>query len=782
MKVLLLLLFFVLPATLIAQISGTVVDANTAEKLYGVRVKLSTGQNTATNDKGSFTITPSFYPCQVKFSLSGYNSDSVTVTKDTIIELRMYPLVQELKTVVVSASRNDQEIEEVPISMEIIKPALIDNKGLTNLEQVADQTPGVFAMDGQVSIRGGGGYAYGAGSRVLALWNGIPMTSPDVGDIKWNAIPMEQTSQIEVMKGASSVLYGSGALNGIISMVEKEPGVKPEYKFKVQTGIYDNPRRSSLKWWDTNPTFQLAEGYYGKQYGRTGMTIGFSGFRDKGYRQGEEELRGRINGSFSYRLSKYRLKLGMSYNFQYQDMGMFILWKSAEEALIPQDGTLSIQKSIRLNVDPYIKYIDKKDNTHYLRTRYYLVSTGNSEYVYASAKAEMYYADYQFQKQWKNIGSLTAGVTNSNNVINSTVFNDHYSNNVAAYTQVSRKLHRFDLTAGMRVEYFKMDTVEVDSKAQIGKLNLPVVPVFRTGTHYAATESTHLRASIGQGVRFPSVAERFVATSNGSVVVVPNPRLRPEYGWSAEAGVKQVMKIQKWKAMFDVVGFINEYNDMIEFNFGVYNPETFEQLDVLGDNPDTADLSVLAGILADGFTLEQLLGFQAQNTEKARITGVELSFNSTGKIKEVELVSLLGYTFMNPVSLNEDEDYAYWSSDSSNMLKYRFNHLAKADIESTYKNVSVGVSSRYSSYMRNIDRIFEEELPGGSYVLPGLKEYRQNNQTGNLVFDMRVAYRMKERYRLGLIVNNLFNAEYFSRPGDIQPPRNFILQFQYNVL
>ena len=37
-------------------------------------------------------------------------------------------------------------------------------------------------MDGQVSIRGGGGFSYGAGSRVLLLWNGVPMISGDAGD------------------------------------------------------------------------------------------------------------------------------------------------------------------------------------------------------------------------------------------------------------------------------------------------------------------------------------------------------------------------------------------------------------------------------------------------------------------------------------------------------------------------------------------------------------------------------------------------------------------------
>ena len=52
------------------------------------------------------------------------------------------------------------------------------------------------------------------------------MVSPDVGDAKWNSIPMEQASQIEIIKGASSVLYGSGALNGTISLQERIPKTK----------------------------------------------------------------------------------------------------------------------------------------------------------------------------------------------------------------------------------------------------------------------------------------------------------------------------------------------------------------------------------------------------------------------------------------------------------------------------------------------------------------------------------------------------------------------------
>ena len=56
---------------------------------------------------------------------------------------------------------------------------------------------------------------------------------------------MEQAAQIEILKGASSVLYGSGALNGIVALTEKEPDLTGETKVKIQRGIYGNPKRET---------------------------------------------------------------------------------------------------------------------------------------------------------------------------------------------------------------------------------------------------------------------------------------------------------------------------------------------------------------------------------------------------------------------------------------------------------------------------------------------------------------------------------------------------------
>ena len=762
-----------------SQVSGVAKDGNTRELLIGARVEvMGGGPRTACDVNGEFTLPVNQFPAWIKCSIAGYMPDSIQVKKAQVISFELFEQVLEMRAVVVSAGRRNQNIEDVSVSMEIITPELINNKGYSNLEQVVDQSPGVYAMDGQVSIRGGGGFAYGAGSRVLLLWNGIPMMSPDVGDAKWNAIPMEQASQIEIMKGASSVLYGSGALNGVISLSEKEPGPKGTFKAKIQSGIYDNPRRSSMKWWDKNPTFHLADLYYGKSRKNTGFTIGANVYIDSGFRKEENEERYRLNGSFYFKPEKYKnIKAGLSYNMQYQDIGVFVLWKNDSMGLEPQDNTIDRQKSIRLSVDPYFKLYDKFKNKHYFRSRYYLVTTGNTKNIYASSLAEMYYFDYQFQRNISAGNTLTAGFSNTNNRVVSGVFGDHLSENAAAYAQLESKFRKMDLSLGMRLECYKIDTLDFDSNIYFNYLNkdevldsltVPIYPVFRAGWHYELSPSSHIRASLGQGIRFPSVAERFVSTSVGGLIIFNNPDLKPEKGWAAEIGYKQILKMGDWKGYFDVSGFLNQYSNMVEFTFGIYNPDTIALSTDPNDNL--------------GYILNWV-GFQAQNAERARIAGLEFSFNSMGKIGDVELTSLLGYTYMDPVSLNQDSIYRQTFSDTSvNLLKYRFRHLAKVDIQAAYKKFFVGFSCRYNSYMQNIDAVFEQDVdPTDSelYILPGLADYRSKFNKGSFVVDTRMGYKINESMKINFIANNLLNAEYVTRPGDIQPPRSFVLQLQF---
>jgi len=765
-SLILITIYFSISSLFGQDITLSIKDQETKEPLIGARVILGNGQKFVSNTEGLVQILKVELPLTAVFYYIGYEQDTLIISAYGNHEILLRSKEKTTGTVIVSASRREQDLDEIPISMEVLTPAILMNKGYSSLDQMVDQSPGVYAMDGQVSIRGGGGYSYGAGSRVLLVWNGIPMMSPDIGDAKWNSIPVEQTDQIEILKGASSVLYGSGALNGMIALNEREPSKEGDLRVRVQNGFYDAPRRSELKWWTRSPMLSMADVYYGKSFKRLGTSFGVNGMLHDGYKQGEKENRIRINGSVYYRFGdKMRTKAGISYNFQYEEIGLFVLWKNGNEALVPQDNTLSEQRSIRLNVDPYLLFFDKKENKHHLRTRYYLVTTGSFGNIFSASKAEMYYADYQFSKKTNKLGSFTAGVTNMNNKIVASIFGNHAAHSLAAYTQMDGKIKKIDFTLGLRLEYMKQDDLPLDSRFAVGNFESPVYPIFRSAVHYKVFKLSHLRASYGQGIRFPSVAERFVSTSVGALIIFNNPDLRPETGWSAEIGWKQIVPLNKWKASIDVAGFINQYSNMTEFTFGVYNPDSI----ALSVNPD--DIGYLGN----------WIGFQAQNAERARISGVELSINSAGTIEEVELVTLVGYTYMNPISLNNDSIYRSTFSDpDTDMLKYRFNHLFKADVQLKWRKYGFGVSSRYNSYMSNIDLVFESSL-FGQELLPGLKDYRDIYNKGIFVFDMRFLYDINEDFSVNLIINNLMNAEYVSRPGDMQPPRTFMLQLRYGI-
>jgi iron complex outermembrane receptor protein len=125
----------------------------------------------------------------VTFRLLGFREQRKEIATcdyiDKKLNITLSEEAHELGMVVVTAGRHEQRIEDVTVSMEVVKPAFIENTNATNMESVIDQVPGVNVIDGQANIRGGAGWSYGAGSRVLVLVDDLPQISADAGDAKW---------------------------------------------------------------------------------------------------------------------------------------------------------------------------------------------------------------------------------------------------------------------------------------------------------------------------------------------------------------------------------------------------------------------------------------------------------------------------------------------------------------------------------------------------------------------------------------------------------------------
>lgn len=799
MKKHLLFLFLVLISEIswaqdLFTVNGVVLDSSTNETIPAALIKVKGHKNIMTNDEGLFSLrVPAGY-IEINVIATGYQVHTLNfkVEDNVLVKINLRPESSTLETVVVSVGKYEQKIEEVTVSTNVIKSQLIENKNTVNCESIMEQVPGLTVQDGQVSMRGGSGFAYGAGSRVLLVVDDMPMLSGDAGDIKWNALPVENIEQIEVLKGASSVLYGSGALNGVIHVRTAYPREKPQTKINVTQGFYGNPQRDSLRWWNKsdNPMFQGVYFMHSRQVKQLDVVVGGAYFNDGGYREGEEEHRSRANFALRYRPKKNpRLNFGLNGNFQRAKGGLFIIWEDQNYAYSPSGGaspdsagsTLSRFNNDRFNIDPYITYYTKKGNKHSLRLRSFSTINRNStDTINQNSNANILYGDYQFQYKLKDKWHMVSGLSGFVNTIDSYMYGNHNGTNLAAYTQVDRKFFdRLNVSLGIRLESYTLDGTENISTYQRIKngdtTSLPFQPVFRAGLNYRLTKSTFLRGSFGQGYRFPSVAEKYVTTSVGSLKLFSNPNLKPEYGWSSEIGIKQVLKIGQWKGYFDVAGFYTRYENMTEFTWGLYAPPGTP----LNLNPGSPN------------NISNFMGFRAENAEEAQVSGFEIELAGGGKINKVEIFTLLGYTYMNPITLNSDSTYRATFSDSgTNVLKYRFKHLIKGDVQIDYKKISFGISVRYNSRMENVDKTFYNlQIPIvgttaflnlGDQLLPGFPSYRARFKGDALVFDMRLMLKITNTTRLGIIANNVFNQEYMGRPGDIQAPRNLAVQFSFN--
>jgi len=143
---------------LFCQIEGTIKDSETATPVSGASITTSEQFTTTSTGSGEFSLAVNRFPVTIITSAKGYPNDTTIVFSPTHqLIIALGAVTKTMEAVVITAGRRAQKVEEVTISMEVLKPALINNKGITSLDQAVNQSPGVFAMDGQVGIRGGGG-------------------------------------------------------------------------------------------------------------------------------------------------------------------------------------------------------------------------------------------------------------------------------------------------------------------------------------------------------------------------------------------------------------------------------------------------------------------------------------------------------------------------------------------------------------------------------------------------------------------------------------------------
>jgi iron complex outermembrane receptor protein len=796
------LLFLVLSLNSFAQngkIMGVVRDENGlalpgAAVIYRKDVTIGA----LTDEKGKYLLEVPAGNCRLVCRFTSMNPDTLTVqvfeNQTVNLDIVLTSFIKELKQIDVKVGRFDKPIEEQTVTMIVLKPELIENKNTRSIETALDQTPGLNILDGEPQIRGGSGFTFGVGSKVSVIVDDMPMLSGDAGRPEWGFIPVENINQIEVIKGAASVLSGSSALSGSIHIRTAYPTSKPLTKVNVYSGAYSAPNHPNSKWWTKYPGIHGMNFLHSQMFGNLDVVVGGNVNFDHGYigppitdsivatvfpdtitNFTESEMiskRGRLNFNLRYRSKKIKgLNYGMNGNFMLMHTVMPLAWLNDSSGLFrAYPGAVFMQDQFIFNVDPYFNFFTQTDGKHSLRTR--ILHVDNEMSANQSNRATTYYGDYMFQKSYpdlKNldfIGGVTSTYTNSfaNIYVGSGSPNNQLLN-ISAYTQVESKYNKsLNISAGGRFEYFRLNDSITAMK-----------PIFRAGASLKLYQETYLRASYGQGYRFPTITERFIRTGVGNFGVFPNPNLKPESSWNAEVGIKQGLKLGGLMGYLDVAVFWQEYQNTIEYMFGIWNE------------------------LTDVQSMGKSAGFMFLNTGESRVTGIDASFVGGAKVtKKSEMTFLLGYNYIVPKTLSPDLVYATdslnrvftynsTSLDPSNgILKYRFLHNVKLDAEFVYdKKLSIGMSAKYFSKMINMDAIIKdfEEVTINNELIQDLRymDFFNAHRFGNWIFDARVSYNVSESHKLALIGSNILNRTYSLRPLKIEAPRTIMLQYTYRL-
>lgn len=173
--------------------------------------------------RGEWSVSTAVPPHEIAVRAFGFQRVTIRApfaSSPLLVTLR--PTLVSLASVVVTASRREQRLADVPVTTELISRADIERTGAADVSDVLARETGM-TLEGGVGA-GVGVMLQGLGSeRVLVLVDGQPVTGRIAGQLDVSRFPASPVDRIEIVKGAQSTLYGSEAMGGVVNIVTRRP-------------------------------------------------------------------------------------------------------------------------------------------------------------------------------------------------------------------------------------------------------------------------------------------------------------------------------------------------------------------------------------------------------------------------------------------------------------------------------------------------------------------------------------------------------------------------------
>ncbi len=583
-RIVFILLFFINYTSAYAQgnikITGIVLDAESKKAVEYVNISVLNNPGGTTSEKeGHFEIViKNKTKAKIIFSHINYFKHELSINDLTSfkeITILLNPKTEQLKDVVISASLYEKPIYKLSKSVSIISNRQIADNMNSNLTDMLASTPGflqIWEYHSPILLRGMNS------KRIIIMKNGNRRVGTFPGGYFGQDMNIYDTKKVEIIKGPGSVIYGSGAISGIINIISQDLLGEKSTNARIMSGYGTNNNEflEVARVCHKSEKFGIAiNGKYRKTndyvYGN-GETAENSDVEDRDFS---------LNSAIKL-AEKHKLKINTDYH--YGDWGKprgfngptkrFTKIRNLEEQyhtdLNYEYAPKGFVKNITLNL-----YYDQGTRDYY-KYMYNEVTTDLSSHELVHYKDNYGGGQLFSTLNLSESNKLTIGVDAYFFLLdNPTDIFDYNTNEPGelngCYTDAGQQTYgafinedweiseQFHFITGIRYDIAQVQSGKIDNQPE--KKEDKTAFSGNVGLVYSPKEHTNISLNVGRAFRMPNSEELFTETISCKGTKKGNPDLDPEYSWNVDLGFRGHTKNDKLK--YDIAVFYNRLDGFI---------------------------------------------------------------------------------------------------------------------------------------------------------------------------------------------------------------------------
>jgi outer membrane receptor for ferrienterochelin and colicins len=522
-------------------IKGRIVEATTGNPLANANITIENTQLGAASDAdGIFTIkNVPLDLITVKASYIGFEPSVISVDlrkyPEQFLEFKLRDGFFHTEQVVVTATRTQKLMENVPVVTELITETDIKDAGAQNLAQVLEDRPGITIEEG---VAGGKTLRMcGIDAKyVLVLLDGSPIAGKFNNRQELHLINSNQIDHIEIVKGPSSALYGSEAMGGVINVITK--GVTENFSLEAQgkTGSFDLYNGSARVAGRTNNfSYSLNLDHTRGGIDKNEISINVT-----------DTQASHVGGKLTFDQTKWgRYEIGLNYNFD-QQHGQDPIFRTGTD-VNRNDGYLSWKKAFAKKFEFSSRFFgtdNKREYTEIVRHSGNVARVDETSEIIWGVKNDASYHFCDYSKV--DVGyDYSVDDYNSERIYNNNYTRIQHGMFLHSETQLLNK--KLTLIAGGRYD-------------DISGVGTHVGP--RVSAMLAPTTKLKFRGSWGSGFRAPSFTDMYIDYNNVFIGyrVEGNADLMPEKSVGTSFGIEYFWN---YLILTNVTVYQNRFQDLI---------------------------------------------------------------------------------------------------------------------------------------------------------------------------------------------------------------------------